>query len=364
MNIGLFYRESQRSWSKYGASGLWGVIKEQVVRRWPFIEWQPIMPLRIQVEVTSRCNLSCPMCARTHYLRGTGEHMSLDTFRRVLQEFKTAREVHLQGWGEPFMHPQIFEMIALANPNRRFVSTNSNITVIDERMARRIFESKLTALRLSLDGITPKSYEFFRPPAGFDRVIKNLRTLLEIRREIPSQHTAVTVVVVCQQGNVAELPDFVHMISRLGVDELRVQEVREFGDLEETRRPTPTDMSHAKEMCQRLSAQYGTRLDWSAYTEWAGDICEFPWRQIYIRSNGKISLCCEKFFTEAEEDVFGDVNHQTGRGIWSGQRYRMARRELAGGGFPTACRKCPLYGFPDVQLGQELVTIERSHPVI
>jgi MoaA/NifB/PqqE/SkfB family radical SAM enzyme len=360
LNIGLFRQEVREAWSRYGAAGVVGVLKQQVVRRWPYHAYHPVQPLRVQVEVTSRCNLACIMCARTHHIEGPGEHMSLDTFRHLMQNFASVREVHLQGWGEPFLHPRIFEMIALADPRRRFVSTNSNITVINERIARRIFESGLTALRLSLDGASAETFEMFRPPADFDRVMKNLQTLLDVRRELQAFDTEVTLVVVCQQGNLSEMPDFVDLVARLGIDELRVQEVREFGDQPETRRLGEEDMTHVKEVCAALAARHHIRLDWSAYREWAGEICQFPWRQLYIRANGKVSLCCEKFFTEADEDTYGDVNVQTGHQIWNGPKYRQARRELASGGFPVACRLCPLYGFPDRQLATPPVVITRG----
>lgn len=146
------------------------------------------------------------------------------------------------------------------------------------------------------------------------------------------------------------------LVARLGIDQLRIQEVREFGSPTETQRPSDESMSWAKRVCQARAAQYGTNLDWSAYREWASGICEWPWHKAYVRANGRISLCCEKFFTEADEDTFGNIHEQSAMNIWNGPKYRMARRKLANGSYPVTCRKCPIYGFPDVEIGEELDT--------
>ena len=69
----------------------------------------------LQVAVTSHCNASCAYCPHTIYRRQwQSRHLSLTTFQRLLPDLQRVRLVYLQGWGEPFLHPDFFTLVSLA----------------------------------------------------------------------------------------------------------------------------------------------------------------------------------------------------------------------------------------------------------
>jgi len=39
----------------------------------------------------------------------------MEAFTNLVPAFSTPKLVYLQGWGEPFTHPQFFEMVRLAS---------------------------------------------------------------------------------------------------------------------------------------------------------------------------------------------------------------------------------------------------------
>ena len=68
-----------------------------------------------QIEVTTRCVLRCVMCPRVALAQQWREmDLPWETFHRIACAFPLAQHVHLQGWGEPLLHPRLFDMIALA----------------------------------------------------------------------------------------------------------------------------------------------------------------------------------------------------------------------------------------------------------
>ena len=74
-----------------------------------------ICPEKIYVELTTRCNLKCRMCVK--YTAGSciaeGD-MPLELFKKLLPSLGHVRTLILNGIGEPLLHPDLDEIIALA----------------------------------------------------------------------------------------------------------------------------------------------------------------------------------------------------------------------------------------------------------
>src|SRR5437764_7904327 len=104
--------------------------------------------------------------------------MDFEQFTRLIDQFVNVQELHLQGLGEPMMHPRFFDMIAYAAEKGIRVTTNSNLTLLNERRAERCVTSGLDCLHISLDGATAETYERIRVRAHFDRVVHNVERLL------------------------------------------------------------------------------------------------------------------------------------------------------------------------------------------
>jgi MoaA/NifB/PqqE/SkfB family radical SAM enzyme len=121
----------------------------------------PPLPRFLQLEPVGQCNLRCQMCPiqfrRDGPPYGPPAFMAFETFRSVLEEFEDLEELHLQGLGEPMMHPRFFEMVEYATARGVSVSTNSNCTLLNAGRAERCVESGLHDLHISLDGATAET---------------------------------------------------------------------------------------------------------------------------------------------------------------------------------------------------------------
>lgn len=75
---------------------------------------------RIYIEITSSCNLKCSFCQET--LRSP-HFMSVDEFAHTLQQIRPyTNYIYLHVKGEPLLHPQLDEILALcrrAGDNRK-----------------------------------------------------------------------------------------------------------------------------------------------------------------------------------------------------------------------------------------------------
>ena len=170
------------------------------------------LPSYLQIEPVGQCNLRCQMCPiqfrRDGPPYGPVAFMPLEHFVRVLEQFPGLRELHLQGMGEPMMHPRLFDMIEYAATKGICVSTNTNLTLLSRRRAERCVTSGLARLHVSLDGATAETYEKIRIRARFQRVIGNLELLLETRRRLKSDRPHLHLVMVIMRQNLQELPSW------------------------------------------------------------------------------------------------------------------------------------------------------------
>jgi MoaA/NifB/PqqE/SkfB family radical SAM enzyme len=72
--------------------------------------------LKLTIEITTLCNLKCAGCPRTTGIEQgswTDMHMELDLFGRILDHLPRSALVTLHGIGEPTLHPQFNELVAI-----------------------------------------------------------------------------------------------------------------------------------------------------------------------------------------------------------------------------------------------------------
>src|SRR5437588_6913545 len=171
------------------------------------------LPKFLQVEPVGQCNLRCRMCPIQFRQDGPPygplAFMDFGTFTRLIDQFPGLEELQLQGLGEPMMHPRFFDMIAYAAGRGVRVGTNSNMTLLNPTRAERCVTSGLSELHVSIDGATAQTYEHIRVRAKFDRVVGNVRLLLDRRRRLGSETPHVRMVCELMRQNQQEMPDLV-----------------------------------------------------------------------------------------------------------------------------------------------------------
>ncbi|MBI5333418.1 MAG: radical SAM protein [Burkholderiales bacterium] len=181
----------------------------------------PPLPRFAQIEPIGRCNLACRMCT----VNDRGDEVAelpFERFVELIDQMPTLQELHLQGLGEPMLHPRFFDMVELAAARGIRVSANTNLTLLTESRARRCVTSGLAALSVSLDGASAGVYESIRLKASFAKVLRNLDRLVAARRQAGSA-LHIRGVMVLMRHNLAELLALIELLHRHGVPELLVQ---------------------------------------------------------------------------------------------------------------------------------------------
>lgn len=326
------------------------------------VDLHPPLPRFAQIEPVGRCNLACRMCTVNDRGDEVAE-LSLERFTRLLDQMQGLQELHLQGLGEPMLHPQFFDMVALAVARGIRVSANTNLTLLTPARARRCVDSGLSALSVSLDGASAAVYESIRRKANFGKVVRNLGRLMSARQEAGSA-LEVRGVMVLMRHNAHELPALLRLLHAHGVPELLVQRLS--SDLQQLELPgryipirsyvNEHEIPEAElpalealfEESRALAAELGLRLNLPRLRprttrSSSGPRCDWPWEQLYITAAGQMLPCC--MAASADRASFGDV-FESDQGLqarWHGEQAVALRAALAADEPPSLCRSCALY---------------------
>jgi MoaA/NifB/PqqE/SkfB family radical SAM enzyme len=128
--------------------------------------------------------------------------------------------VYLQGWGEPLLHPDMWEMAALVKHKGSKVGFTTNGIWMDEEAISRIIDIEVDVVSISFAGGQKSTHESLRTGSNWEELLKNTTGLIQERKKNQNKSTWVEAHFLMIRDNLVELPDFIHLASDLGVDEV------------------------------------------------------------------------------------------------------------------------------------------------
>jgi radical SAM protein with 4Fe4S-binding SPASM domain len=307
------------------------------------------------------------MCPVVYRDEGSGAHkppafMPLETFTRLLDQFGPIRQLHLQGLGEPLLHPRFFDMVRYAVDRGIEVSTNSNLTALSERRAQQCVLSGLRRLHVSLDAADPAAYEYIRIGSRMSWVLRNLSRLLEAKRRLKAAWPEIELVAVVMRRNLEQLPALIRLAHQYEVHAVSVQHLchdfsegslparyqpmRAFVDAESLAGEDPQRIERAF-AAARAAAQeldVSLRLPRAEQTPRTPDKkprCDWPWKGAYLSYSGQAMPCC--MVATPDRINFGSMEKKGVAQVWNNESYRRFRSQLASDSPPEICRGCAVY---------------------
>ncbi|GAB4388080.1 MAG: radical SAM protein [Thermodesulfovibrionales bacterium] len=125
-------------------------------------------PRWIAWEITRRCNLRCVHC-RSSSEREVREHPDFTTqeAKRILDDIAGyAKPVVVLSGGEPLLRDDVFEIASHGTRKGLRMCLATNGVLVSEETCRRIKESGIRIVSLSLDGSTKEVHDNFRSQEG------------------------------------------------------------------------------------------------------------------------------------------------------------------------------------------------------
>ena len=274
-------------------------------------------PDRVYIESTNHCNLRCIMCPTgLGVIQRPKGYMEMGLYRRIIDEIgPLVGAAVLHSWGEPLMHPELFDMIDYAKAAGVTVETSTNITLLNEERARRVLEAELDVLYLAMDGVTKETYERVRVNAKWDKVLRNVDRLLELKQRLGAP-TRIVLQIIAMNETRGEVDAFVRRWNRPGVDQVNVKHLDTWGD----------QVERISEHRAEQEAMPMRRLP-----------CPNLWYHGYIFWDGTLTSCERDF---DRKTPLGNVRDGVLR-TWHGEAMQRLRAHHRDGDFTApACERC------------------------
>ena len=110
---------------------------------------QPLKKFKkIYLEITNRCNLSCSFCPQSERAKA---FMRPEVFRAILRRLKGHTDhLALHVLGEPLLHPELAEILALCQEHGLKINLTSNGTLLPQRQRLLLASPALRQVNISL----------------------------------------------------------------------------------------------------------------------------------------------------------------------------------------------------------------------
>ncbi len=223
----------------------------------------------LQIEVTSRCPMHCSFCPNKSLGRQwVFGDLSFEDYRdHIAPHLARFDLAYLQGWGEPLLHPHIWEMVQLAQAQRCRVGFTTCGNKLDEETCVRLLDEKIDLLSISFAGATRETHEALRVGSSFDKLCANVTRLTQMRTARKNK-LRLELHFLMMRANLHELPAFVQLAKSLGADEVVATNVAytPTREIEATRvfANTP-DLAHQDWVAEANDQAQRVKLKFNAY---------------------------------------------------------------------------------------------------
>ena len=303
-------------------------------------------PFYVTIDVTRRCNLNCA-CCRWHSpharLSSPGNQSVSDIspgmFRALCEELQAmgTRSVTLTGEGEPFLHPDLCEMISTAKKMGFTVKLTTNGTLLTKNKLMSLIDSKLDTLEVSMWENSKEGYECNYPetsPVTFDKVVANLTLLRTLKQETDSMLPTLIVHQPINKFNYKTINASVDFARELGCDELTFaplipwpEEFKSFSLSKDEKETVCKSLIEIKRRLKREGLKHNIDIVLMSYGmgKKRSDIlpCYVAWVHAYIKVDGTILPCCTC------EKPLGNIKESGFKEIWNNSDFSSFRKSAA-----------------------------------
>lgn len=341
--------------------------------------------IQVDMKITNLCNLRCKMCGQwgergwhhSHQSSFMKEIVSLDTYKRMVDDISSIKPwIYIWG-GEPFLYPDLIPLLRYMKMKDLVVSIVTNGTKLIE-YPEDLVEIGCNVLMVSVDGQADIHDKIRGVKGTFNKVMRGFKIVQEEKKKCGrSKPSMIILATVCEDNvhkldEVFEIAEDVHadaLVAYYGWFQTEESCQRHEAIIQEKLGTTPVsprgwiwdydkiDTDALVESVKRIESRewsfpylFAPQLSYEEiplYYREHGNLfgyprkCVNPWVTMEILPNGDVATC-----RDYPDYVVGNIKEDNILNIWNNERYRKFRTVLKKEGlFPICSRCCELMGW-------------------
>ncbi len=283
-------------------------------RLFPIRQFVAEYPLLVDIELSSICNLRCPMCYTiTDQFKKKVNTTLMDwgLYAKIIDEIGgKVPAIRLSLRGEATLHKRFVDCIRYAKEKGiKEVSTLTNGGTLNLDFFKKMVEAGMDWITISIDG-TGKTYERIRRPLRFQDLLSKIREIRRFKDENGIHRPVIKVQSIwpaIEEDPKAYYDTFASYVDLVAFNPL---------------------------------IDYLSKDDQIEYVD--EFICPQQYQRLVIGADGLVMKCSND---EENIEVVGNMNYETIHSVWHGQKMKAIRelqKQPQGFLLSDVCRKCYL----------------------
>jgi len=345
------------------------------------------LPRAVTLQLTEACNLRCKMC---YYWGETGCYSNAETGRKpeildfkllkpVLHYLSSAKPFYSLFGGEPFLYPQLEELILTVKGFGSIIDTPTNGTMLAEH-ASMLVRTGFDSVRVSIDG-PHEINDNQRGKGSYGKAMAGVETLYKEKLKVGKRAPFIDIIYTITPANYLSIEQFfLEDLNLSAIDRVSIQMenflTAEMGESYSKflksefnlpserywrgalRSPDDFNRMNTRELAQQVKKVHkrleslGKKIlllpptfsqeNLSAYlkADWNKMIdtyhsCLVPWFSVDITATGDLAPCHVYY-----DLIMGNLYEQSFEEIWNGDRYQRFREYMLQNKFMSICPGC------------------------
>ena len=223
--------------------------------------------------------------------------MNLDLFKNIIDQANDlgVGAVTLASRGEPTLHKNLKDMLKYMHNKKNIFEKkiNTNATFLNEELCYEIFNNEINNVVISADHYEKEIYEKLRKGSNFEKIVKNVDMLFEIRKKFPNSLTEIRISGLNFYKSIDKKQFYNFWIQRS--DHVTIGEVQQRWD-------TYNNKKHPE----------------------INDPCEKLWDRMYVWFDGKVNPCDVDYKSYLS---YGSVKEYSIKELWNNKIINKIRNE-------------------------------------
>jgi radical SAM protein with 4Fe4S-binding SPASM domain len=174
---------------------------------------EKFIPLIVSWNLTRKCNLKCSHCYINATPNELKDELNTEESKRLIDQIaEVSRPLLILSGGEPLLRNDVYELVRYGTEKGLRMGLGSNGGLIDAEVARKLKESGIKTVSISIDSPIPEQHDEFRGVSG------SWQKAVDAIKALRANDVLVQVNTTLTQQNYNQIDDIMSLSEQIGVE--------------------------------------------------------------------------------------------------------------------------------------------------